>query len=474
MNIPFYHGIGHGLYWAEERLRWVTLRRSGRDVEVVGTWAVSIRDGDEADALARLVERVDPSVRQVATHLNPAHVRCFVAEVDPYADRESWIAGQIEDALPLNVPASDFIARTRPITGSDVDRVLIALTRRSALEKRTALLERVGLTPVMVGALRLDVAFAYAYDPRFAPGASEVLLEASGRTWRVPCIDGRMSAPPEPQAAPRLADALDDLLLTGEGARLFIAGGEGVLSPSVRNADRAVYLDARTRGTAEDDASDGVRARDVPGMALAMKQLYPDADPINFLDEDAVHAARDARDREQATQSLLAVCLLLAVLLAAATGVTMVADRWQRDLQAEQAHLDTQLQEIQAAEATRDALRERLVQSRALVRQRTHVALLLENVGRSVPDAAWLSELTVLRPAPIERPTTAAVQVRGHADDDGPVARLLSTLEGHEGIDDVRLLRSERLGAERVARQTGLERAHLNEFDIRLTYRQTP
>lgn len=484
-SIPFYHEVAHGLYWAPDRLTWVTLRRAGSQVRVTGQWRVPVRNGDVAPALDRLVDRVAPTDRTVATHVDPSLVRCTVETVDPYADVDEWTRDQVARMLPPNVSPDAFVARTQRLpataTPDAAPRMVIALTRRGAVEARCDQLDAAGLTPLVVGDVRLGLGLAFAYDSRFTPGDAEVVFGHGDRAWRLPHRDGRLSGSPDGLAGSG-RDALDDVLVTQGDADVFAAG-----TVSRFGDDAGRTRDVRWAARVGDDAVETVS---IPAAACAMATLYPDAGTVNFLDAADVAHRRDERDRGEAQRVMLAVSVVVGVFLLAATVATSVVSGWTQSADAELARLDGRPQRVEQAEQTRTALRSRLRRSRTLVHRRTHTAALLERVGHSVPEAAWLDGIEVTRPAgnasaedrsPRDAaddlstsPRTASVRVTGFATRDAAVAALLGALERKDGLQSIRLTASERLTGEAVTRQTGLRRDALHRFDVRLRYRSTP
>lgn len=568
MHIPFYHDIGHGLHWGTETLRWVSLRRAGGTVVPVGTWETSI-DGDLEAALAKLVDTVAPDPGVVATHVDPAHVMMQVEPLDVHANVERWTEEQVERMLPPGVPRDDFCARTLPLGTGDPPRVLVAVVRRDAVAARIERLQGAGLTPTVIGDLRLGLGFAYAFDPEFSAAEADLFLSHGRRGWRLRFDQGQLAAAPE--TWPAFSDGgLDDLLAVSDGSGpVFLAGRSvpvhredgasgqlpGVELPQKQSlteteaSDRirtgAVYVDdgpdergeRHERGERYDairiggwadllgfDTDTGsppsVAAPFVPAAAMAMQQLYGGAAPLNVLDEATADAGRDLRDRREALRLGLAVSLVVGGLLLVSTLAQLALAVWTQSVQEDLTRMQAELETVEAAERRRDALRDRLRQSRRLVQRRTHAAVLLERVGRSVPEEVWLDGVAIgygaaednesLHRARTQRPSFnrpsfnrraperrrddapssgdraasahAFVRVTGFAPEDRPIASFLGALERREALSRVRLVAAHQLRGDDVlqgddVRRSGsirrLERGGdaAHRFDIRLEYR---
>jgi len=256
----------------------------------------------------------------------------------------------------------------------------------------------------------------------------------------------------------------------------------------------------------------GVSAPCVPAAAMAMQQLYVSAAPLNFLGEAAADAGRGLRDRREALRLGLAVGGVVGGLLLVSTLAQLALGFWTQSVQDDLTRMQAQMQTVETAERRRDALRERLRQSRRLAQLRTHAAVLLERVGRSVPEEVWLdgaaigygeeeenaslhrarAQRSFADGGPYERRTRdpsvsntpdassradaaptvssrAFVRVTGFAPEDRPIAGFLGALERQEALSRVRLVTAHQLGGEDLRRLDGsVDTAH--RFDIRLEY----
>jgi hypothetical protein len=229
-----------------------------------------------------------------------------------------------------------------------------------------------------------------------------------------------------------------------------------------------------------------------------MQQLYPDAAPIDFLDAGSAREARDQRDRHHALRSSLVVAVVIGGLLLASTLTQVAIETWTESTASGLARMKAQLEAVDTAESRLAELKERLQQSRTLVRRRTHAAVLLERIGRSVPRKVWLDGIAVsygneealrllhsssgrrnrmpgptdpAEPRSLDSSSGVFVRLTGFAPDDGPIAGLLGALERRDGLSGVQLIGATRLGGKEVRRLGGTVGPGTHRFDIRLRYR---
>jgi Tfp pilus assembly protein PilN len=445
-------------------------------------------------ALQVLVERVKPASGVVATHLDPAHVQCFVVERPEEAPQQRWRREAAREQLPAGVSLDPFLVRGRRLDASgsrsgSVRRVayLLALVREEAVGARKELLQSVGLTPVVIGDLRTDLCFAYAFDPAFVEGEGPAVLFHEDRGWLLRHENGTVrEAPRELHAGSegRLEAAV--LQLAEEEAadvgpsRLFVAG-EGAEN-AVERAGTTLPLggtphagppqfrheDGPTPAPEEPARAGGADA--IPALAFGVRALYPDADPINFLTQEALRSARDQKDRREAVRLGRVVGGALAGLLLLVVGLNVYVEHRLAGAQSQLNRLDRRLAMVETARQKRNQLRTRVQKSQALVVQRTRTALLMDELGHAVPSDLWLNELTVAR---TDR-DSAEVQVTGFAPQRADVATFLSRLETGPTIRGVQLRYSKVMPAETVYRRTDEYRRVLNRFAVQLVRSPRP
>lgn len=487
MHIPFYHQEGHGIYVAGERIVWAVLQRTGQRVSLRRLVHESIAGKEPRTGLRRLAERVNPEPPVVATHLDPAHVRCFVVE-RPSADPEGrWMHERARSRLPTGVSLDDFVLRGRPLQGPERHvpagprrRYLLVLARVEAVEARLELLRSAELTPAVLGDLRTDLCFAYTFDSSFVEGRSPAVLFHEDRAWLLEHEEGMLAASPTTlgtgegvleNAVLQLADndpedAPTRLRVAGPGASRAVARVENALSFGVTpHLGIPEYgSEAPSNGRTVDEKSRPEDAAEAaPALAAAVKALYVEADPINVLDADDVRAARDTMDRHDALQTGLLAGGTLAVLLLLVTGLNMYFESKVAETSATLDRASQQLAKVEEARQVRDRLRGQLRKSQALVVGRTHVASLLDGVGGAVPSGIWFDWMQVKR---VEN-DSVTVQVSGFATQEADVASFLSRLEERPNLRQVRLRYSKILPAQTVYEQTNQYREVLTRFEVR-------
>lgn len=504
MRVPFYHQHGHGLYVTERQLWWAELRRSGDDVTLHRLASQPVGEsGTKEEALQELTGQLEPRPQAVVTHLDPGHVRCFVAERSEGGSEERWMQETARSHLPTGASLEDFVACGRPLReeggqsrSGQTRKYLLALARQEAVEDRKVLCRAAGLTPLIIGDLRTDLCFAHSFDPSFIEESPPALLLHGDKAWVLRHQSGVPSEAPTDLGfggENRLEDAL--LHVAGGGSteapsRMLVAG-EGAASATAKagrsgwnhtsqvtpqpaapkfgsgsspSASSSLDTERPEEGLKADGnlLGDERLAEAAPALAFATKALYPEADPINFLSEEATRSARDEADRQEVLRAGLWVGGTFALLLLAATALNMYFQRQSARLSAQAGQSDRRLEQVEKARQTQNRLLRRLQKSRALVRGQTRTAPVLSDVGQAIPRGIWLEEMIIER---LEG-DTLAIELSGFGTREANVATLLSRLENRPRLRQVDLQYSKILPDETVHEQTGQYREVLNRFSV--------
>lgn len=485
MYIPFYHRVGHGLYFGEEKLYWAVLRRTGRTVGVREVVSQTIPSGSSAAAaLKELVDRLDGEPEVVATHLDPTHVRCFVAERPDSAPEVRWMKDTARNYLPSGVSLDDFVVRCRVLQRDDTrtkpgqpDEYVLALARREAIEERKEICRTADLAPIAIGDLRMDLCFGFAFDTSFVEAQSPVVLRHGANAWLLRHRNGTLREAPHElgTAGGVLENAMVHLTEKGsaEGrVGLRIVGpdaseavervGNETFTPITPQLGSPTFGGEASEASVRDDERANLRAEAAPAIACAVKGLYVRADPINFLDADAVQGAQDQRDRRDVLRAGAVAGGAVAILLFVATVLNLYFQRQVTRSSIRLEQMDERITQVEQARESRDRLRNRLKQSRALVERRTRAAAIMDAVGQAVPQGIWFDELNISR----VEDDSIRVRASGYATRDADVATLLSQLEERPQLQEVGLEYSRIVPAESVYERTGRYREALTRFAV--------
>ena len=480
MLIPFYQDEGYGLLWEEERLTWVTVRRTGATLRVVDVCRVPVRSGDTERALRMLVDRVEPSSPHVATHLEASHVRLFEARCGRHAP-DDWAESEARRRLPGGASLTDFVVRAIPLLDDDErdgDPYVLAVARRQAVEGRREALAAAGLEAIAVSDLRLDLPLALAWDADTSEsGQCAGLLMRSDRSWLVRSQFGLHTCLPE-EWVPGVSDFLDVA-----GASTDDPAGRPAGDPADNRTEAPGPVIAGDGPADEEVTGDGVRrtmrlgpdgdaidADLIPAVALAVRHLAPHAGDASFAPRSDADRAVDARDRAHFQTTVLALAAVILLGLLVTTGTSMMMQSRLQAAEMQGMQMQEQTAVVERARAQTRAVRDRLAASRDLVRRRTRTATVLDRVGASVPDGVWL---TAVESNPRDG-RTRPVRISGYARSGREVTRLLSGLEGQKAFHDVQLRLSRRQSAETIERAVGHDVGAQVAFDVQLQFVRTP
>jgi hypothetical protein len=375
MTLPFWHRTSAGLHVADRAIHWVELRRSPRRTVVVRVEREAVdADGVEA-ALRRLAARVRPAGKRLATALDLADV-WHVLWRPPAGRRPTDEPAGVHDALACSLGDPDALAglvvRWTHL-GDRTERpwVIIAATRREAVDRHKEWLRAAGFGGAAVGSLPAVLGHAYSFDPAFVAGRATVALRASGTVALLRYENGILSG---------LEDGAGDL--HGDPEVEVRIGETGPTEAPLPVPPLRPLTGHERLGPAA-----------APAAALALARLFPALPAVDFQDPDAARAADEAVERYDALRLILTLgALLLAVLGASRWMESRLAAR-RLGAEARVATMAPLRDSLQALQAYLVAEQERYARAAVLLTERARVTGRLERIGRAVPASAWLESL---------------------------------------------------------------------------------
>lgn len=453
MAIPYLQRVGIGVHVGEREVRWVELTRTFGRLRLRRYETEPVVGTEREAALARLVERLKPAHRYVVSHVGPDHVRVHFVDAPGFDDPEdlqAWLVAQSVKVLPGGVAPEAFVVRTA-VTQYDEEekaRGLIVAAQRAAVEERAAVLERAGLVPLRLATGVVEVASSLAFEEGFDDPERTIIYSGDETAVALRMKEGLLhDAEVLPAADPDVV--ISELEALGNFARsdaeaVWMTGGSGVVPAGGGRAVTPLHGALRGRTLPSEAAY---------AAALAAEAVYPGLGYVDLLDPDAAGVAGEQREKGEAQGALVSMGVLILVLLLAATLATVFLGREVAHTEAQVAARAEVLEALQEARARRDRLERDVGTARDLVGQRTAVARVLEDVGRSVPEGVWLTRLSVVTPT--EGPAELAVQ--GLALDNEAVAAYLASLERLAVLGPVEMTYSERVSVEEARRRYAQE-----------------
>ena len=458
-GLPYWHRHGVGVAFDRAAVRVVALRAQPGRVAVAAHGEERVGAGGAGAALARLVERLDLPVPEVATHVRPE--RLVLERAPSFEDREDldgWLRSRTTDAAP------DLVVRASPLSepgGADPDWegglarsegavCAFAEAGTAEVEERLAWVRAAGLVPASLGtaALETEALLPYADDPHpylVGPATLVVCGEADEATGAVEADvlrlqDGRPSAYAYEHAgvdvAARSAAALASSDLRGGTGDVPIA----VTGPGAEAVRHALSDLGRAAQVLRPFGLSPAYAR---AAALAAAAL--DGPPtLDFLPPaDALLASEDAEKREAQRAMLGIGALLLLVLLVGVGGTALAGSMLARTEDALAGHaavlagLETERQAVVRLERA-------VAVAGGLAAEQTHTAEAFAAVARAVPPTARLLRA--------HRAATGLLELEGLATPGIGIADVMAGVEAGFSGRPVRLVVAERLAGRPLAR----------------------
>lgn len=436
MRLPFIHRDEIGIFFGEKSITWVELRAFGGRVRRL-TMASEIVDTDSEsgrqDALALIVDRRKASGRAVSFSIDQRLCRFTVIdapEFDDPSDATEWLDDQGYRLLGAGLSREQLVLRHTTLTSvTGRARHLIACTRAEAVENMHALVAGAGLVPKACFMPAALLGNAFVFDGDFLETDSWILATVQ------PSILSRYREGRLENLAQLIKHPAND-----DDVKVEMQS----LASDVVDSPRLYRLDAE--GAIERENVDASRKEAAAATAVATTSLFAGLDRIDFIDSDQGKAAQSVQDRREAVAFMVPAVILVFLLLAVATGLQIWLSQSLAEARAAEAEIAPVLVELKEEARLVATLQARIDRSRKGVEERSRAALVLEYIGRTVPEGLTLRQLSVERREEAGPDEQWMLVIKGEADVPSRVTRFLAKLEGEQLFGEPRLLHSVRKG----------------------------
>jgi hypothetical protein len=458
MKLPFFQHIGIGLTVMGRTVRWAELSRIRHRVRIRRVATEPFRDGEEGPegAVHRLVERLSPRERRVATHLPAQQTRKIVIEVPGFEDpaaREAWIQRRAAELLPAGVDAHLFTIRFVPFADkhrfrapqqqeenraprrhdrigpsdpsdagpgaaktSSAERGLLVMARQDAIAARVDMLRAAGLEPVFIGSPVPLLGLAIGLDPSLrerAKNAGWILWRDGHDVALVHYAGGRFAGlvpirrSGSPEAVLRAAEEYE-APVPGEAVPhtprpLCVMGSEARAWCRAARQGGSPYLDSwglHPFQIASREAGDASGHGTGSALALGLGLLYAQEAPANLLPPSVLDAARRAGERRDGLRALTGIGLLCLALILGAVGLEAYLQTRAAAAGRQVSAAAHRLTRVDSARARLRAFQRHAARIDEVTSMRTAAAPLLEHLARTVPAGLWMEAVTFRRTAP--------------------------------------------------------------------------
>lgn len=475
MTLPFIHTTVSGLHFAGTELIWVSGTRLGSRLSRLQGVQEAVEDGDVAAALIRLVERVKPPTPYVVTHLDPLYVRHMMVQGPAFDDEDgmaAWVQQQARHLLPPGAVPDDFVFRPQLIEQTEEHtRCLFAFARREAVEACEALLEAAGLRPLCISSLDIATGEAMRVETDFAEGRTAVLLlkpdDAALLHYQGGMLQTLLPLPfgtAGGDVAALLEETMthltppDRMFVMGAGAAAFVAQARAMhlVDWPVREGrmDLASYV-----------ASPPLSEVHQPAVAMTLQQLFAFPETLNFMSPETAYAWFQESEKHEAIRAVLFIGGVVGMLYLLLTCMTFYVTVKQMESEATLQQHAGLVADMDAAQEALKQLTREVDQAERLVVERTHVAGVLERIGRGLSQGLWLETVTLNT----DTPDAAHLTLAGVAQEGGNVALYLQYLEDAAFATNVRLVVTEAVQATTLYRNGNVRNQPLTRFEIAVT-----
>lgn len=480
MKIPFLQHIGIGIHISDKAIRWVELSRMGDTLKIQSVDTEEVKNGDIEGCLSALVERRNPSYLYVTVNVDSRHLKQQVIDVPDFNDPEyfdHWLDEQVEKLLPGELERNQFIWQYHLLGSEGDQKCLFTITKKQAIENRRELLASVGLKPIIITTGHLQAGYGFVFNEEFVSGPAR-LVSIFEDTALLHYYNGGMLE--RYIHFSHSADSASDML---EEATTYLAT-DGMDLDDIQNLN--IYLvesdfnKTKAIPSAAELSIDNIRLSKplseispkeknlktdhsiAAGMAI--KQLYPALDTVNFLDEERQESVRNEVQKKDALHTGILMGGLVVLTFLSLVIAQFILNSWLEETGHQVDLLQDDINTVNVATEKVRELKEQANQAEQLVTERTSMARTLDLLGRSLPDQTWFNEVQINKS---ENNKEAAIY--GYAHNDALIASLMGHLEDESATENVRLIFSEAVSSTDIYAESSFEEVPLVRFEIRIS-----
>ncbi len=478
MKIPYIQKIGIGLHITDDAIRWVQLSRIGSRITIKEAEYLEIGNRTTAEVLTELIEKIQPRFRHVAVNMDFARINRLVIDVPELEDDhkiDRWIAEAEKEVIPEGY-SPDRIAVTHHIFGDTETglKCLLLSVPVQVLEERMNLIKSAGLEPIIITEGGFESRYAVMFDEAFNHSNTLFLSVFEDQACLQQLKDGLLEQYyPFTEDVPTIEDGIQEVesLVVSQSSldleatpELFLSGSRKFRDP-IAESDILEIKKPKTLGHLVFQGS--CLAPDYAiACGMAVKQLYPDIDALNFLQEAEVTAAGDEIQKRDTLSMGMALGMFLLVVGMSVFWIQMYLDFRIDEVNGKVEQVEDKVALVSEARSRVVNLKKQVVGARELIRGRTNTAVIIEEAGRALPKGTWLTELMITNRSDTAK--TFDVRMNGYAENEALITAVLEKLESKSHWKQVRLYFSEQMDFNDVYDTGRYRNRALVYFDIRM------
>lgn len=455
------------------------MSRIGNTVKITNVDFEEVENGDIGSSLEALVVRQDPSFPYVAVNIDNSHVRRRLLDLPDFDDPEyvrHWIDEQKEKLIPEGLNREEFISKYHLLDSEEGQKCLLVITKKQSVENRKELLESVGLKASIITTGQLQVGYGFIFDDNFVSEQARLISVfedgASLQYYNKGILKNYVELTHSGVPTSDIIEEAKTYLLTA--GKDF----ENVENQSIYLLE-SDYNDVKVESIVSDFPAGEVHlAKPLPNQSsnerfsadqsiavgLAVKQLYPALDTINFVDNASRESVRNEIEKKDAVHTGILLGGLVVLAFLSLMAVQFFLNTNLEEARQEVALLQNDINTVNAATKKVRELKQQAGQAGELVSERTSLAATLELIGNSLPGRTWFNEVKINKSEDEKE-----VAIYGYAHNDALIASLMERLEKEPITENVRLIFSEAVNSSDVYNDAFLDDMPLVQFEIRIT-----
>lgn len=480
VNIPFLQSSAVGIHITQSMLYWLEARRIADSVTIRSVDEQAI-GGSLEQAIDQLCSRHSLSHPFISVNIPFSELTYRLVNA-PMVDEEdifnSWLDDQYTDMLPNGASWEQYHISHHLLThGEESAACFFAMASQDSVTKLQNIFESNELRPHFIGTGILEMAYGLLLTDDFVDGQSYAINALGHETCFTQYTNGILTELTylDSDDTSSINSIIRDLAGDAPSARRQDIAGQtiyyisserdsGSLVPKANASVPVSNIDVMPAAEAISFKGENVSNSHMVALGLAMKQLYPDLDEINLLDPTDVTSFQQEIEKKDLKHLFVGLTVFFTGLLIIALSFMGYSQYRLSETEAVASRMAGQIAAVESAADKLQAETSRAQQIQALIQDRNYFTPLLEVVGKSTPENAWLSRVEIAG-SPEKR-----IAVRGFSMVEEDISQFMEQLEQTSMVESVRLTQSTRgVASDFLEDAPGGDRS-LFQFELTLQY----
>ncbi len=433
-------------------------------------------DSEEEISLAirRLFDRMKIIPSEVVINYRGRDVQTRVMELPvlPANELDCRLREEIKKLFSLSIDVSNwYISYHIQRRTEEKCMLTVSFCKPDGIDRLVKIVEKAGLTPIMIGAEILDIFLGFSLDWEDLFEQNYCFINRNKDNFEYCLVE---------KGNPVFMDNADSLDMISHTIKTWEEEQSTTISNIIftglefTNEDldkvKISGVDKKIGYPLVSCSKERIDPEYAAAAGLAVKGFFPQLNTIDLLPGSRKKQLFQQREKKKSQKIIIGAGSLLLLIIFFLQGYTFFLSRKLSELQEQRMLLGKSIAVVEEAEREQQKLQKIYYHIQQLSNKRSNFSELLYEISKSTPKLVWLYELTAEPDQSDEGKTenikVTTIIIRGLSYNETKTAEFLQNLENLQLLHKVRLSATRRLSAQEVWKRTKLRRIPLIQFTM--------